>query len=294
MKNLTLLFFLQLFIFSNSINAQYGAPIRISNNTEFIERPTQLFTGDMDNDGDIDLISNEPGNGNLVWFENLDGNGSMDDPKIINSTNISSITSFNVFDIDNNGTLDIIACDNDNVFWYKNTITSTATFSDEIYLPNQELTVISEFHFEDMDGDNILDIVMLGNPLEIGWMKGIDNQGNFEPYAILSDEGRYYVRISDFDGDGDLDMVSPDYFAGEWSLGWVSNTDGNADFGSSNLIIDASTERPEDLQIADLDGDGDDDVILGVKTGYNHAFHFYWKMSMAMDGKILYLEIMIT
>ena len=240
------------------------------------ERPTQLLTGDMDNDGDIDLISNEPGDGNLVWFENLDGNGTMDDPKIINNSNISSITRFHVHDIDNNGTLDIIGCDNDNVFWYKNTITSTATFSDEIYLPNQELTIISEFHFEDMDGDNILDIVMLGNPLEIGWMKGLDNQGNFAPYTILSLEGRYYVRMSDFDGDGDLDMVSPDYYLGDWSLGWVNNTDGNADFSSSNLIIDALTERPEDLQIADFDGDGDDDVLLGVKTGYPLAFHFYW------------------
>lgn len=284
MKNLTPLLLSLLFIFSNTINAQYVAPIRISNNTEIIERPNQLLTGDMDNDGDIDLISNEPGDGNLVWFENLDGNGSMDDPKIINSTNPSSITRFHVYDIDNNGTLDIIGCDNDNVFWYKNTITSTATFSDEIYLPNQELTVISEFHFEDLDGDNILDIVMVGNPLEIGWMKGIDNQGNFAPYAILSFEGRYYVRISDFDGDGDLDMVSPDYFLGEWSLGWVSNSDGNADFGSSNFSIDASTERPEDLQIADLDGDGDDDVILGVKTGYNHAFHFYWYENQLNQG----------
>ena len=79
-------------------------------------------------------------------------------------------------------------------------------------------------------------------------------------------------------------MVSPDYFAGEWSLGWVNNTDGNADFGSSNLIIDASTERPEDLQIADLDGDGDDDVILGAKTGYNHAFHFYWYENQLNQG----------
>ncbi len=284
MRTLTFFFFIQLFIFSNSIFAQYGAPIRISNNTEIIERPTQLFTGDMDNDGDIDLISNEPGEGNLVWFENLDGNGSMDDPKIINSTDIPSITRFNVFDIDNDGTLDIIASDNDNVFWYQNTITSTATFSEEIYLPNQELTVISEFHFQDMDGDNILDIIMLGNPLEIGWMKGLDNQGNFASYDILSLEGRYYVRISDFDGDGDLDMVSPDYYLGDWSLGWVSNTDGNGDFGSSNFSIDPLTERPEDLQIADLDGDGDDDVILGAKTGYNNAFYFYWYENQLNQG----------
>ena len=229
----------------------------------------------MDNDGDIDLVSNEPGNGNLVWFENLDGNGAMDEPKIINNSNHLGIGTIQLHDMDGNGTLDVLAYDNDQVFWYKNTITNTANFSDEIYLPNQDFTSVYEIHIEDMNGDNISDIVMIGNQLKMGWMKGIDNEGNFEPYTSLSFEGRYHVRISDFDGDGDLDMVTPHYNNGNWSLGWVSNTDGNANFSLIN-IIDGSTVDPEDLQIADLDGDGDDDIILGVWTATYLGYHYYW------------------
>jgi len=283
MKNVTPILLTFLFIFSNTLNAQYVAPIRISNNTEIFDRPDQLLNGDMDNDGDIDLVSNEPGNGNLVWFENLDGNGAMDEPKIINNSNHLGIGTIQLHDMDGNGTLDVLAYDNDQVFWYKNTITNTANFSDEIYLPNQDFTSVYEIHIEDMNGDNISDIVMIGNQLKMGWMKGIDNEGNFEPYTSLSFEGRYHVRISDFDGDGDLDMVTPHYNNGNWSLGWVSNTDGNANFSLIN-IIDGSTVDPEDLQIADLDGDGDDDIILGVWTATYLGYHYYWYENKLNQG----------
>lgn len=283
MKNVTPILLSLLFIFSNSINAQYVAPTRISNNTDIFDSPSQLLTGDMDNDGDIDLVSNNPANGNLVWFENLDGNGKMDDPKVINSLNHLGVNLFHLHDVDGNGTIDVIGVENQQVFWYKNTITNTATFSDEIYLPNQDFTSVYEFNIEDMDGDNILDIVMIGHPMEIGWMKGIDNQGNFEPYASLSFDGRYHVRVSDLDGDGDMDMVTPHYDNGDWNLVWVSNTDGNANLSSPN-IINALIESPQDLKIADLDGDGDDDILLATYTGFYLAYHYYWYENQLNQG----------
>ncbi len=277
MKKLIFLSLIGFFLTVLNLNAQLIAPIRISNDTETFDSPGTVISADMDNDGDIDLVASGVFNGNIVWYENLDGGGALDDPKIIVSFGTFGVDFISVMDVDGDGIMDVFGMNEDEVFWVKNTVEETATFSDPIYLPVSTISYGRDAKMEDINGDDILDIILVGHALSLLWLEGIDGNGNFHPAVGLINDGRYYIELADFDNDGDLDIVSVSYdnSNGDFSLGWFENLDGNANFASFQTI-DPLISSPQDLQIADLDADGDTDILLGVTTHISNAHYYFW------------------
>ncbi|MCC6541743.1 MAG: T9SS type A sorting domain-containing protein [Flavobacteriales bacterium] len=66
------------------------------------------------------------------------------------------------------------------------------------------------------------------------------------------------VRAADVDMDGDLDVIG--IFGGD-HLKWLPNTDGQGTFGAYNLLLDLDGDCGL-FEVADVDGDGDPDVLL--------------------------------
>src|SRR5690554_3742589 len=73
-----------------------------------IHGPLAIISGDIDGDGDVDIIATSSEGNKLVWFENLDGQGDFSEPKII-SLEMNYPASIAVADIDGDGDLDIVA-----------------------------------------------------------------------------------------------------------------------------------------------------------------------------------------
>lgn len=282
MKKSTLLFLLTLI--AQSLFSQLIAPFQISNDTEIFDSPDMVFPADLDNDGDIDLVTQSIFNGNIVWYENLDGQGGMDNPKVIVSLGNFGVDFIRVFDIDNDGVLDVLGMNNGEMFWVKNTIKATATFSDLIFFPVTDVSFGYEAEMIDINGDEILDIILIGASLSIKWLEGIDGKGNFHPSEELINNGRYRMEIADFDLDGDMDIVSLSYINSEFGLGWFENLDGQGNFGSIQSI-DLVTGFSDDLQVADFDLDGDLDVLLGGGTNtWNRHFYFWYENKLNEVG----------
>lgn len=84
------------------------------------ESPRGLKTGDLDNDGDLDLVSASFLDNKIAWYENQDGLGSFSDQQIITQNAIHA-TSIDIKDIDNDGDLDIISSSN-KLEWYENSL----------------------------------------------------------------------------------------------------------------------------------------------------------------------------
>lgn len=285
MKKSAFLFLAWIFLCTNlTLSAQLGGPVRISNDNETIFKPAVVIPADVDNDGDIDLVTQGSYSKTVVWYENLDGNGTMDEPKVILNSETFSIWYIDMLDIDADGVLDLIGGTVNEIFWMKTTIEATPTFSDLIYLPPASISDIYQLEMNDLNGDDILDMIVVGSDLEIGWFEGKDGKGNFRAYELLVDEGRYEIELADFDNDGDLDIVCPNYEDGEFSLGWFENLTGDAAFGSYQ-VIDPLIELPRNLQIADFDGDEDTDILLGVSTNISNSHHFFWYENNLNDNE---------
>mgnify|MGYP000190788704 CR=1 FL=1 len=84
-----------------------------------IEGNAEIFGADLDNDGDVDLISTSQDNNTISWYEN-DGNGASWTATEITSA-ATSAGSLYAADIDNDGDVDIVAIlANSTINWYEN------------------------------------------------------------------------------------------------------------------------------------------------------------------------------
>jgi L-ascorbate metabolism protein UlaG (beta-lactamase superfamily) len=74
-------------------------------------------------------------------------------------------------------------------------------------------------------------------------------------------DGAYDVHAADLDGDGDLDVLSASY--GDDKITWYEN-DGEADPAftpQAGHVITTKADGARSVHAADLDGDGDPDVL---------------------------------
>ena len=109
-----------------------------------------------------------------------------------------------------------------------------------------------------MDGDGDLDIVYAGLTNDtFGWL---ENNGSSWAQASIdtSADGAKAVHIADIDGDGDLDFVGGSFYGD--SVAWYEN-DGAANPSFTKTTISTGTDGLNDVDVADIDGDGDLDII---------------------------------
>ncbi|MEM6717994.1 MAG: T9SS type A sorting domain-containing protein [Bacteroidota bacterium] len=175
-------------------------------------------------------------------------------------------------DIDGDGDLDIIvSLYGDGFAWYEN-LDGQGNYGAQ-NLIEETNTGPRSIHAADIDGDGDLDIIGgLGFFTNTGllWYENLDGQGNFGPRQdIITNIGRVQsVYAADMDSDGDLDVLSTSYVSsGGNVVAWYENLDGQGSFGSQQTI--STYTRPEMVRTADMDNDGDQDVVfcIGGNTG---------------------------
>ena len=131
----------------------------------------------------------------------------------------------------------------------------------------------------DFDADGDLDLVVAEfGYFETGaiWLlrrEGVDEQGlpRFEQVKLDSRHGTIHVPVVDFDRDGDLDflaLVSQEYEA----ICWFDNQ-GDGTF-ECRTIYDAPDPSfgSSGIEVVDLDGDGDDDVVYANGDTFDSYF----------------------
>ena len=190
----------------------------------------EVFVGDVDNDGDLDIVSASRTDGAIAWYEN---NGASDPSftatDIVNSTDGSGgKTDVHLADIDNDGDLDIVAADYDRnpVVWYENNGANNPSWTAQsiVGYPNSSPTVQHTLygvgvHVDDLDNDGDLDIISAvtwpSSGMKVAWYEndGAANPGWTEKTLDTGKEF-YEVASGDIDSDGDIDIVSAAYNGG--------------------------------------------------------------------------------
>ena len=123
-----------------------------------------------------------------------------------------------------------------------------------------------DVYIADMDNDGDMDIVSASSlDNAIAWY---ENNGAADPSWTAADiatsaQSAYDVYVADMDNDGDLDIVSAS--AADNTIAWYEN-DGAADPSWSAADIATSALSAVDIFIADMDNDGDLDIVSASYT----------------------------
>ncbi|MBI5849559.1 MAG: VCBS repeat-containing protein [Planctomycetes bacterium] len=184
-----------------------------------------FVTGDMDGDGDMDLLASSYRGGIAYWLN--DGSAHFTDavPTHLHPvpTNYVSM-GMNIADLDGDGDLDAVvgrAYMRAPALLYLNDGTGHLYESSTGRIPPQSEAALNPGLF-DIEGDGDADIVYFRNPLAPGFAGDIQvlvNDGSARFTLDTSDSylareqrngGVYYVVPGDMDGDGDLDMFIAD------------------------------------------------------------------------------------
>lgn len=243
--------------YPNNGNGTFGnQQIVATSNTSHIT----IFTADLDGDGDPDVVSNN--NSKIVFFKN-DGAGNFGH-HIPVDTIVSNNRPISLFceDLNNDSTIDIVftGAAIRKIAWYENLQNTSFGPQTILSLAFPSPTIVIA---EDLDNDTYDDIIAACAPFGITWFKNT-GYGNFIPQYEISGylTKPSYLQTSDINGDGYVDILAA--IAEIDTIAWYENNLTAGTWSEHIIAYIPELRTSDDLISADLDNDGDNDIILTI------------------------------
>jgi chitodextrinase len=234
-----------------------------------VERGTmsELKAADIDGDGVMDLIAGSTGYESVTWFEYTGGDFTG-----VNATTLQQkVQGVAAEDIDGDGDLDLLSVSDgargripNRVAWYENTKGDGTEFvgRDISTSVDHPRAVVSA----DLDGDGDADVVAASyNDDRVVWYENSKTEAGDTVFSsgaeITADApGAISVAVADLDGDGDADVLAASHM--DSRVTWYENRldEPDGDPWTATDIADTLLFAWQVLT-ADIDGDGDADVI---------------------------------
>ena len=239
-----------------------------------------LATGDLDGDGDLDLVATFTGDGYLTAVFQASP-GVFASRLVLTPPNSTQFASVKAADLDGDADLDVVAVEPGisdagslRVFLQ----TSAGSFS----LPPLELREPDTmqrpafFAAADLDGDGDLDLATansVSNNLTVFFQTAA---GSFATSPLVLGgvgvtDGASSIAAADLDGDGDLDLVSANPDAGTLTIFFQTAA---GVFAEPLLVLGTGTHRALFVTAADLDDDGDMDLVTADRVNGKLALFF--------------------
>jgi hypothetical protein len=253
---------------------------------------------DIDQDGDLDIAScNEDPAGLTIWWENLGGTGSSWLPHLISDDYGPEL--IRIADIDGDGDLDVLIGSNGSnpdIVFMENVDGSGLVWEPHVVCTQISPPYVMIFALEvaDLDQDGDLDIVTGGNDMMpegvVLWIENLDGVGTSWLKRPIDNDlvGANSVDTADLDADGDLDVMATagEQWGGNLAI-WYENIIGDASVWTGHDFEDATTMYPKDIVDADIDIDGDLDVICSDDIAGIRWYEFSRATSGWLESSIL-------
>lgn len=187
------------------------------------------------------------------------------------------ISNVAISDLDNDGLLDVIVCDcrSNTVSWIRHF--PAGTYAETVLADNLVAAAHVQVIDFDRDGDNDIMVAVLGllfpSNDKIGSVVILENDGknNFKKHEVADKIARVSdVRAGDLDGDNDMDLAVGQFGYDDGETRWIENL-GNWEFKSHNL---QHLSGPVNVEIVDIDKDGDLDIISLVSQEWEEIYAF--------------------
>jgi FG-GAP-like repeat len=232
-----------------------------------------LDVADLDGDGDPDVVTGEHrGSLRVTIFEN-DGDGAQFTAHRVDEGKESHLGA-QLFDLDGDGDLDIVSIAYDApefVHLWRNDAAPTVPF-EHVLLDEGLQGYLDCKAVGDLDGDDLPDVV-IGTDTQLVWYRAPAwTRTLIAPGANFTTD----MQVADVDGDGDLDIVVPEYDLAR--LEWYRNPRIGGGTWTAVPIGDGVTAH--DVEVADMNGDDKPDVVIrghyGPTTLYLQSSPVSW------------------
>lgn len=223
--------------------------------------PLSFDVGDMDGDGDLDIVAAVCDWNKIIWYENL-GSATFRAQRLI-SSEVDCGLQVLLADFNNDGQLDIASASlyDDKIAWYENI--GGGNFADQVII-GEGFTSLRSIHVLDINNDGNEDLIFTSNEAnKVQWFEN-NGGGDFSLAGAIhtTSSSPHKIRSGDIDGDGDLDIA-----VGSWGddrITWNENL-GDGTFSTENIIT-TDPDSPEEIDLVDLDDDGDLDLLYAAKS----------------------------
>ena len=231
-----------------------------------------LSVRDIDRDGDADVVVAAETADTVVWLQNGGDANSWTERTV--SASFDGAHAVTTFDLDRDGDFDVVgaAVNGDRITWWENLDTVGLAWLahdvDATFDGARGVTV------SDVDGDGDPDLVGAARDDDaVTWWENLDGLAlNWSEHVVSSTfDGAVSVDTRDLDRDGDQDVVAAAVLDDQ--VTWWENLDGA---GTSWLERPLATalDGPFSVAIADLDSDGDPDLLA---PGFNDDRIAWWR-----------------
>jgi uncharacterized repeat protein (TIGR01451 family) len=252
---------------------------------DFFSMSDSVYAGDVDGDGDLDILGAASDHDSIAWWENTAGDGSAWARDNVDSS-FEGATSVHAADVDGDGDLDVLgaAKEANDVAWWENTAGDGSAWTQ--HSVTAAFTGTLSVYAADIDGDGDQDVLGAAEEVnDVAWWENTAGDGTAwtEHTVDANFGGAASAYAADIDGDGDLDVLGA--ASGADDISWWENEDlvgpGSGDGTTwTEHTVDGAFTGATSVHAADVDGDGDLDVLGASYTAYDIA----WWENTAGDG----------
>ncbi len=165
--------------------------------------------------------------------------------------------------------------------WFAHSRAARIPFDSDLPI-SAEVQGAASVSWADIDSDGDLDLVSASIAFDtIAWQENLLGDGSQWAFHVVDNafNGAWSVDTADVDGDGDPDILGTAFLAD--TVSWYENVSGDGLLWEAHVIRDIDL-RPTAIHGADVDGDGDIDVISGALV-FDTLF---WHENVAGDGSV--------